>query len=82
MSSKPKESDENDLVSKSLAEVNPKEENKKMKKGTKLFFDIVGIAMIAILMNGAIAGKDAMVALVFIPIILLFWLVSRYMLRL
>lgn len=82
VSSKPKKSNKSDLISKSTIKTSRKQEKKEKRKGTKLFFDIVGVAMVMMVAYGAIVDKEVLVALIFIPIILLFWLVSRYMLKL
>lgn len=73
-------SSETDLIPKD-EKVRISSHKKKNTKGTKLFFNIVALAMVLMLLNGAIAARDILVVIVFMPIIFVFWLISYFILN-
>lgn len=81
MSSNPIKTNENDLTPRPSAPIQENDESTVEKKWTRRFFDLVGFVMMLMVVLGSITGKDIFVALVFGPIVLLFWLVARYMLK-
>lgn len=81
VSSNPIKIDENDLTPRSSVAIQQNDESTVEKKWTRRFFDLVGFVMMLMTVLASITGKDIFVLLVFGPVVLLFWLVARYILK-